>query len=361
MTGAMMDRKHAAVLWGHLTMERPWGSKQAINRAGEALRNKSLSFEQAGALESWRIAHKQVINSFQALLRKRARGKKIEVAQRLKRRSTIVDKLSRYPRMELARMDDIAGCRLIFPNVAALVEFRAAVHGAKFKHIRRNEVDKYDYITSPTERGYRGIHDVYEYCARRASSPSTVCNGLLIELQYRTELQHAWATAVEVVTQLTENEPKFDRGDPRHIRLFRLASEILARVHEEKKSCLPALSDRQLADEFEALDAQIGVTDMLVNLAAVKWIDDQAKAKHVILQLSKGEGLRLHPFDLELEASAALLKLEKEFPEDDIVLVGAASVADLTSAFRNYFGDVGDFLHLMRSGRAELSGESPND
>jgi hypothetical protein len=132
-------------------------------------------------------------------------------------------------------------------------------------------------------------------------------------------------------------------------------------VHEERKSCLPTLSDTQLAEQFEALDAEIGVINMLVNLAAAKWIDDQARSKHVILQVNKGEGLKLHSFDLELEASVALLELEKQFPEDDIVLVGADSVAEVTSAFRNYFRDVGDFLHLMRSGRAELSGVNPND
>ncbi|WP_454617531.1 RelA/SpoT domain-containing protein [Bradyrhizobium cenepequi] len=335
------------------TTERPWGSRGAINRAGDALRGRTLSSGQARALELWRLAHKDVINSFQSLLRQRARGKDIEVAQRLKRRSTIIDKLSRHPRMQLARMDDVAGCRLIFPNVAALTSFREELHRAKFNHVRRNEAAKYDYITSPTERGYRGIHDVYEYRARRKRSPA--CNGLLIELQFRTQLQHAWATAVEVVTQLTENEPKFDRGDRRHIRLFCLASEILARVHEGRKSCLPDLSDRQLIEELDALDAQIGVMNMLLNLAAIKWIDDQAKSKHVILQSTTAEGLKLHPFDLELEASAALLEMEKLFPEDDIVLVGADSVAEMMSAFRNYFRDVGDFLHLMDGGRAGLS------
>ncbi|MCA1453985.1 RelA/SpoT domain-containing protein [Bradyrhizobium sp. BRP22] len=312
-----------------------------------------MSGTQIRSLELWRLAHKDVINSFQSLLRQRARGKEIEVAQRLKRRSTIIDKLSRYPRMQLARMDDVAGCRMIFPSIVALTSFRDELHRAKFNHIRKNDPAKYDYITSPTERGYRGIHDVYEYRARRKRSP--ICNGLLIELQYRTQLQHAWATAVEVVTQLTENEPKFDRGDRRHIRLFCLASEILARVHEERKSCLPDLSDRQLVEELDALDAQIGVMDMLLNLAAFKWIDDQAKSKHVILQSTKAEGLKMHPFDLELEASTALLELEKQFPEDDIVLVGADSVAEMTSAFRNYFRDVGDFLRLMRSGRDGLS------
>jgi len=253
--------------------------------------------------------------------------------------------------MQLARMDDVAGCRLIFQSIPALHKFRDELHRANFNHVRKNDATKYDYIVSPTERGYRGIHDVYEYRAR--TNRSTACNGLLIELQYRTQLQHAWATTVEVVTQATENQPKFDRGDRRHIRLFCLASEMLARVHEQRKSCLPDVSDRALVEEFEALDAQIGVMGRLLDLAAFKWIDDQAKSKHVILQLSK-DGLKLHPFDLELEASTALLDFEKQFPEDDIVLVGADSVAEVTSAFRNYFSDVGEFLQLMQTGREGL-------
>jgi ppGpp synthetase/RelA/SpoT-type nucleotidyltranferase len=326
-----------------------WGSKGAVNRAGGALRANTLTPEHTQVLEWWRIAHKHVINNFQALLRARAKDKNIEVAQRLKRRRTIVDKLHRYPRMHLAQMHDVAGCRLIFPTIEDLREFRDGVHRARFKHVLKNEKDKYDYIKSPTDKGYRGIHDVYEFRGR----PN---NGLLIEIQYRTQVQHAWATAVEVVTQATENEPKFGRGDPRHIRLFCLASEIVARTSEGQKSCLPDLSDRELLPELDKLEADIGVIKMLVNLNAFQWVDDQANAKHVILHLAKDkEDVRVHQFDLELEASAALLELEKAHPEDDIVLVGAETAAEVTSAFRNYFKDVGDFLKLMSKGRVDLA------
>jgi putative GTP pyrophosphokinase len=333
-------------------MNCSWGSKNKINMAGAALRVRALTDAQAQSLEQWRLAHKPVINSFQSLLRQRARGDGIEVAQRLKRRITIVDKLHRHPKMKLSRMDDVAGCRLIFPNLATLADFRASMHSAKFNHVLKNDANKYDYVSSPQETGYRGIHDIYEYQVRGGSSES---DGLLIEIQYRTQVQHAWATAVEVVTQLTANQPKFNRGDPRHIELFCAASEMLSRVHEQKKSCLPAMSDRQLIQRYDALDAEIAVTDMLVNLAAFKWIDDQAKSKEVILQARKNGGLKLHAFDLELEASTALMELEKEFPEDDIVLVGAESVAEVKSAFRNYFHDVGEFLRLFQRARAELS------
>jgi len=66
-------------------------------------------------------------------------GRRIEVAQRLKRRRTIIDKLRRYQGMQLARMDDIAGCRLIFPDIESLHKFRDQVHRARFNHVLKNE------------------------------------------------------------------------------------------------------------------------------------------------------------------------------------------------------------------------------
>jgi putative GTP pyrophosphokinase len=335
-------------------LKPPWGSKGAVNRAGGAIRADTLTPEHAAVVESWRIAHRRVINTFQALLRTRARDENVEVAQRLKRRRTIVDKLSRLPRMDLAQMHDVAGCRLIFPNIEELQEFRKKLHRARFKHVLKNAKDKYDYISSPTDRGYRGIHDVYEFRAQHKDAE--IYNGLQIEIQFRTQVQHAWATAVEVVTQLSQNEPKFGRGDKRHIRFFCLASELFARAHENQNSCLPELSDADLVAEFDRLEGEIGVLRALRELHAYKKIDEVAKSKHMILQMAKGTSdLTVHEFDTEPEASKALLDLEKAYPNDDIVLVGADSVAEVTSAFRNYFTNVEEFLDLIEKAKAKLS------
>lgn len=332
-----------------------WGSKGAVNRAGEALRNKAAGGGQTLVLESWRMAHRDVINTFQALLRARARNLAVQVAQRLKRRATIIDKLSRHSRMQLARMDDVAGCRLIFPSIEALHEFREKVHTAKFKHILKNEKGKYDYIESPTDRGYRGIHDIYEH---RSKKGNTKCDGLLIEIQYRTNVQHAWATAVEVVTQLTEHEPKFDRGDRRYVKLFCLASEMLARVHEGMTPRLSSLRNKELLAEFEAVNGEIHVMQMLLDLVINEWIGDQVEADHIILHITEKAEFKLYQFDLELEASTKLLELEKEFPDDNIVLVGAQSIEEIKSAFRNYFNDVNEFVRLMVEARKMLDPEA---
>ncbi len=123
------------------------------------------------------------------------------------------------------RMDDIAGCRLIFPSIDELKSFRLKVHAARFKHKMRNDASKYDYIKEPKGTGYRGIHDIYEYDVN--SEHGKDYKGLFVELQYRTFVQHAWATAVEVIGVITESQPKFQKGDNRYERIMVFTSEIL--------------------------------------------------------------------------------------------------------------------------------------
>src|SRR5689334_1333006 len=90
----------------------PGGSKERVSKAGDAVRVGNPSAEDLHVINIWRAAHRPVMNAFQSILRNRTRGKDIIIAQRHKRRSTIFDKLKRLPGMRLARMDDVAGCRL---------------------------------------------------------------------------------------------------------------------------------------------------------------------------------------------------------------------------------------------------------
>ena len=183
-----------------------------MNRAGDRVRAKQATAEDLQVIDEWRAAHRAVLNTFKANLIHRARSKGVIFAQRHKRKRTIFDKLDRFPGMSLSRMDDVAGCRLIFKSLSDLYAFRDSFHRARFKHKRRNaeDKDKYDYIKTPKVTGYRGVHDVYEY------DPNSVVGrplaGLYLEVQYRTLVQHAWATAVEVIGFITESQPKVSTG-----------------------------------------------------------------------------------------------------------------------------------------------------
>jgi putative GTP pyrophosphokinase len=329
----------------------PGGSKSRVTRAGENVRNGTPTAEDFHVIDQWRAAHRNVLNTFQAILRQRTRGTGITVAQRHKRKRTIFDKLNRLPGMRLAQMDDVAGCRLIFKKLKDLYAFREAFLGARFNHHRRNAHDKYDYIKNPKDTGYRGVHDVYEYDVK--SEVGKQLAGLNLELQYRSLVQHAWATAVEVIGFITTSQPKFQKGDQRYERSMALASEILARSHENLTGPFPGLPDRELVAQFLTLEKELGLLRTLRGLnAANKTVSDKRNA--ILIFTESGE-LEVRAFRDAPDALRALFELEKQMPERDIVLVRADTSDAVRIAFRNYFSDARDFIKLLEDGCTRLA------
>ena len=331
----------------------PGGSKSRVNRAGNAVRNNTADIEDLLVIEEWRAAHRPVLNTFQAILRNRTRDTEITVAQRHKRQSTIFDKLLRFPEMQLARMDDVAGCRLIFKDIDSLNQFRNNFHKARFHHKRKNASGKYDYIEHPKGTGYRGIHDVYSYDVNSESGKHL--KGLLIEIQYRTAVQHAWATAVEVIGFITENQPKFEKGDDRYNLAMALASEILARAYEGEKGPFPDRSDMEVVQEFLMIDKKLSLLNMLRGLNTAQ--TEISENRNSILIFHESNKLEVRTYRNATDALAALFELEKELPRADIVLVKADTSEEVRFAFKNYFSDARDFIKLIEEGCRELSGK----
>lgn len=329
----------------------PGGSKSRVTRAGEHIRQGNATPNDLLIVEEWRAAHRGVLNTFQAILRNRTRGTKVSVAQRHKRKMTIFDKLNRLPGMQLARMDDVAGCRLIFRSIKDLYAFRDKFHRARFNHKLRNDSEKYDYIKKPKQTGYRGIHDVYEYNVN--SDAGKALAGLYIEIQYRTLVQHAWATAVEVIGFITQSQPKFQRGDTRYERAMALASELLARAHERRTGPFPNATDRAVLDDFLSLDKELHLMQTLRGLNSAK--GDVTDKRNTILIFSKEGELAVRNFRDATDALRALFELEKKMPDRDIVLVRADTSEEVRLAFRNYFSDAREFVRLVDSACTKLS------
>lgn len=332
----------------------PGGSKSRVTRAGEHIRRGTATLDDLLVVEDWRAAHRGVLNTFQAILRNRTRGSKVSVAQRHKRKMTIFDKLNRLPGMQLARMDDVAGCRLIFRSINELYEFRAKFHKARFNHKLRNDPDKYDYIKTPKQTGYRGIHDVYEYDVNSESGKALA--GLYIEIQYRTLVQHAWATAVEVIGFITQSQPKFQRGDTRYERAMALASELLARAHEDRTGPFFTVSTQEVLADFLSLDGELHLMQTLRGLNSAK--GDVTDKRNTILIFSKEGELEVRNFRDATDALRALFDLEKKMPDRDIVLVRADTSEEVRLAFRNYFSDAREFVRLVDAACTKLSGSA---
>jgi len=331
-------------------MTFPGGSKNRVNMAGQNVRDDVATLEDLLAIEEWRSAHRAVLNTFQASLRNRTHGKNIIVAQRHKRRNTIFNKLRRFPKMELARMDDVAGCRLIFNTIDELNYFRTSFHKARFKHKRKNDADKYNYIKHPKNTGYRGIHDVYSYDVN--SQTGKEYKGLLLEIQYRTTVQHAWATTVEIIGFITESQPKFQQGDKRYEHCMALASEILARAHEGLFGPFPEMDDRDLLKEFNNLSTELHLTETLIGLNAVE--TESTRNRNTILIFHENGILEIRSYREAPEAIKELFKIEKENPDLDVVLVKADTSEEIRTAFKNYFSDAKDFVLLLNSAQKSL-------
>ena len=109
--------------------------------------------------------------------------------------------------MELARMQDIGGLRAIVRSVAVVKTLELAYKNSRFKHTPGSSKN---YLDSPKPDGYRGVHLIYRY----QNPIATEYNGLSLELQLRTHLQHAWATAVETMGTFLGQALKSGQGEP---------------------------------------------------------------------------------------------------------------------------------------------------
>lgn len=245
--------------------------------------------------------------------------------------------------MDLSTMQDIAGVRLVFPDVTAMRDFRMKFHQTKAKHELVNENDRYDYMLKPKVSGYRGIHDVYKYRAGTVSGAAW--NGLQIEIQYRTLVQHAWATAVELSDALTENRTKFSQGTEDNTRFFQICSELLSRCHEGAHSCLPELSQRELVEEWFEIEKRAHIFHQLKSVGQ----QENAGDLHgfVLLIVKEGGELEVELQRSYKEAVMRLLSLEKAQPRWDIVLVSGDKGESLRTVFRNYFQNATEFIRMI--------------
>lgn len=326
----------------------PPTNRTAVSRAARNVSNNRQTRSDEELIQQWRDAHAHVLNTFQANIRNfiKKSDKQIIFVQRLKKLSTIIDKLQ--TRRASLPMNDIAGCRLIFERKEDIYEFRNRFHKNRAKHelisrITENEshIDKYDYIQNPKKTGYRGIHDVYRYVPYAQSAAPY--RGLRIEVQYRTLLQHSWSTAVETSDAIDKTRVKFaspHENDDR-CQLFRIASEIIAR-QEGCTGCMPEVSDLELKDELSKLESSLRIIYRLKTLAKE---ETEIRGKHVVLVF--GENLRVKKFRNARLAMEYRNKIELENRDLDIVYVRLDDPSLLATAFRNYYRDAKAFIEMM--------------
>jgi Region found in RelA / SpoT proteins len=341
-------------------------SKNQVERAGDYLIKELMDIDAEvlvqsfGILSNWRSSHAYPIQSMLGYFRKKAFeiDDSAIIAQRLKRTPSILAKLQREPDIKLDCMQDIAGCRIIVENKTKVYEVRnsIAMGGTRNKLARER-----DYIKSPKESGYRGIHLIYKYNGRKS-----IYNGHRVELQIRSKVQHSWATAVEVVGTFTSQALKASKGHEAWLTFFKLASIAFEDIENKR------LAKNSSTRERLELIKYIGRLNVLPKLKAfavsTKHLGSNRKnhGDYYLLTLEIDKSniqIRRFPkgqFDKASEQYAELEKTLELNPDRDVVLISAESIHALKNAYPNYFADTSDFSrNLEKILKADKKAQPP--
>lgn len=338
-----------------MTFPTPSFTRGSINRAGLVLTsNKAGPQELAEALtliNHWRACHAYPVNTFQATLRFRL--KKVctnaLVAQRMKRVPSITRKLLNNYGMQLSRMQDIGGLRAVVDSVTQVRKLHALYTDGSLTH---SLIDTDDYITTPKTSGYRSLHLIYRY-----ENPSAVAyNKLCIELQFRTRLQHAWATAVETIGSFLNQALKSNEGPHEWLQYFKIVSAAFAWI--EKCPVASDFNDWPQSDIFALciqLEKQLDVRRKLQAFAVATTAitsNNAGGSYHLIILDAVERTVTISSFGKKRldEANAAYAEAEsKALEHEDMqtVLVATDSIESLRRAYPNYFLDTRQFLYAL--------------
>lgn len=228
-------------------------TKRQINDAGDIIRRDDATEEELDfatkVIDNWRAAHAYPLHVIYMHLRRMTGTRRdILVVERLKRLDSIVGKLKRENGMDLWRMQDLGGCRFIVPTVDEVFVFAEKYKNSRVRHEYKRT---YDYINNPKPSGYRSLHLVYKF---HSDTKDTYNQNMLIEIQFRTHLQHVWATALETMGLFTKQALKAGQGEDYVKRFFVLVSSLFAM--KEGYPVIPGTlaDEKELISEIEQIN-----------------------------------------------------------------------------------------------------------
>ena len=338
-------------------------SRTQIKKAGPILKDKKsftkeLVKEAENKLTYWRTIHGKVLNEFYKIVDKEVKkiNSKAYVVQRVKRSPSIIAKLERFPNNQLTTMQDIAGIRAIMKSLDEVEKLREELK----KVAKSHEFKSYDnYITNPKESGYRSVHLIYKF--NNPTDKET--DGLLLEIQIRTELQHSWATAVETMSTFLGTNLKFGQGQPKWLNYFALTSSAFSFL--ENTPQVPTYSQldkketyRQALYEFRYNLIEENLSAFTTAAEHISAQDDKSYFYYILTLNIDKRIVNIKSFSKsEFEKANEIYTVqERKYSKDNkfqVVLVSTESIKELQSAFPNYFLDTREFLKNMEKIKQE--------
>lgn len=332
-------------------------TKSQIDKAGNIFVNKESTIDEViealEVLSNWRSYHAPAMDILAKTFKKHIAEISVSestfVAQRLKRTHSIIIKLERFSGMQLSRMHDIGGIRAVLSNLSQVERLLEKRQTYRSKH----KIHKtYNYIENPKTDGYRGIHLVYKMNYQVPSS---------IEIQIRTQLQHYWATAIEVIDTSQKSSMKLGQGEKKWKDFFKLLSSAFA-IKEgtnlllEHKDLKKTSINKMLIQMMDELDIIGKLTSLSRAFQYIKNKEERIgrKGHYSIIVLDSNENtIRVTTFSsIEVEAAQKkYAEIEYENLKNqniNVVLVNSGDVEKLQKSYPNYFMDTTQLVLRLR-------------
>ncbi len=338
---------------------KPLNTRGRIDLAGDVMSGRKTLVSEMdlnAALDiagNWRSSHGYPLNIIFGSLRRRA--KKIDeralVASRAKRLPSIALKLQRFSNMKLSQMQDLGGCRAVLRNVTRvykLVEYYEANPYRAVEFLKPR-----DYIQEPKSDGYRSYHLICRYQGKHQDG---AYKGLRIEIQIRSTMQHAWATAVETIDAFTGQALKTNiAGDVRWKRFFSLMGSGIAIL--ERRPLVPSTPQNieDLCKELRDVCQRLNIPNVFYGLSAGMHLTQSMKSEAGIYILTLDSEKRRTTsvgFPTAKLADERYLEMEKENkdkPHIQTVMVTLDSMRELRRAYPGYYSDTRRFIRLVEN------------
>jgi len=197
-------------------------SKTQIDRLGDRLKKGSPSEADLRLLDEYRLSFGDAYNTVIRTIREKLRLE--PTGRTAKTPSSIAEKLRRES-IRLSQIQDIAGCRIIVPDVFTQ-DHATAILRDTFPETR--VMDR----RMNSSHGYRAVHVI------------VMTQGVSVEIQVRTALQDLWAELSERLSDVVDSSIKYGGGDPEDRQWLLLISDSIAGWEELETRLYPSPDDQ---------------------------------------------------------------------------------------------------------------------
>lgn len=330
--------------------------KKRIQKAGSVISHYSIDSteyrDNIPVIDYWRAVHAYPTEMIYNILNSEFKNEaNVYVVQRLKRLESIINKLKRMNSTDLFRMQDLGGCRVIVPDVEHVY---TAVEIVKKNLINNgHEIEREtDYIQKPREiSGYRSYHIVVKY----RDENSSLYNGMLIEIQIRSKLEHTWATTVEIMDFITEETLKAGTGREEYMLFFKLVSALFS-IHEQTPIVEGvAVEKKQIIENLYMIDEHEKIREKLAAYrSAIKFSGNYASNSDYYLLIIDMRKKRIRTIEFSKQklsdATSKYHTIERNKKNGtDVVLVAAKNFNTIKESYPNYFLETATFLSVISS------------